>query len=104
MITTSTLILKNGESITELIKNNVTNDSWYFVHIGIYNEIKYKNIHTYIASGTVGFEFEGNSIIEFDCINSISPLWVVLSRYTNNKKVEYYKPLSPENIVFIKQA
>lgn len=104
MITTSTLILKNGESITELIKNNVKNDSWCFVHIGIYNEIKYKNIHTYIASGTVGFEFEGNSIIEFDCINSISPLWVMLSRCTNNKKVEYYKPLSPENIVFIKQA
>ena len=104
MITTSTLILKNGESITELIKNNVKNDSWCFVHIGIYNEIKYKNIHTYIFSGTVGFEFEGNSFIEFDCINSISPLWVVLARYTNNKKVEYYKPLSPENIVFIKQA
>lgn len=100
---TDILKLPKDEPLTEFLKNNVKNDSWCFVHIGIYNEIKYKNIHTYIFSGTVGFEFEGNSFIEFDCINSISPLWVVLSSYTNNKKVEYYKPLSPENILFIEE-
>lgn len=90
--------IKNHESHIEFLKNNIKTDLWYFVHIGIYNKIKCHNLNTYINSRTVRFEF--NCI---NCVNSISPLWVTLSRYTDNEKVGYYKPLSQPNIVFIEE-
>lgn len=100
---TDILKLPKEEPLTEFLKNNVKNGSWYFVHIAIYNKIKYMNLNTFINSGTVGFDFGGNTIIEFNCINSISPLWVMLSRCRDNNNVWYYKPLSPENILFIEE-
>lgn len=100
---TDILKLPKDEQLTEFLKNNVKNGSWCFVHIAIYNKIKNMNLNTSINSGTVGFDFGGNTIIEFNCINSISPLWVMLSRCIDNNNVWYYKPLSPKNIVFIEE-